>query len=58
MSKIDHEHYQEGKIIFQLWKLSVMKSTDGAGTIWLVFRLYDGNEDKREYTDLSQEYGA
>ena len=41
--------YQEGKIVFVFWKFSIMRSTDGAGTTWLVFRLLDGKEEKRKF---------
>jgi len=50
----DHDHYQEGRIIWSWWKFAIQKSTDGAGTVWIVIRLLDGKEDDRQFIDMTE----
>ena len=52
----DQEHYQDAKIIFCFWKFSIQKALDGSGAIWIVWRLRDGDENKREFVGLPEKY--
>lgn len=52
----DHAHYQDAKMIFKWWKISIMKSLDGAGTVWVVIRLVDGKESERKFIDRTEEF--